>query len=152
MDCVKDLISQKYECDVPWFETPGFPTCNKSRLINMLSYTVNVILSDYTKNCSCVQPCRIASYYIPDSYDNYPSNSENKMVTKVRIRMISNMVEHVEETFAYDTCHLISDVGGSIGFLLGMSVLAFFQLMAEVLQKTFNHIKIVYKRYQRRTY
>lgn len=151
MGCARRMILHGYKCCVPWFRIPGLPTCNESTLIRGLSYSVKNFLSVYRKNCSCVRPCTTTKYYIPESYDNARTKIKDDWYTAVFIQMTTNMVEHIEESLTYDFCHFLSDFGGSIGFLLGMSILSFLQFVVKVLQESFSRFKLFVNRYQRYT-
>lgn len=123
------MIGYNNNCDVPWFEINGFSTCNNTYDVMHFLSAYNDALIRYPSNCSCIRPCKRTKYVITNSYKTDVVYNQYILTgdapTAISIHVESNVVEHIEETLTYDTSQLISDVGGSIGFLLGMSVLRF---------------------------
>lgn len=52
--------------------------------------------------------------------------------TQIWIYYTSKLVGVVEERFNYDSSQFLADIGGSLGFLLGLSVLGFIGILGNV--------------------
>lgn len=52
--------------------------------------------------------------------------------TQIWIYFTSKMVGVIEERFNYDGTQFLADIGGSLGFLLGLSVLGFIGILGKV--------------------
>jgi uncharacterized membrane protein len=61
------------------------------------------------------------------------SNKHDKPSSKVSVYFTSKMVTNLEERSNYDSSQFLADMGGSLGFLLGLSVIGFIIVLEKVL-------------------
>lgn len=62
-----------------------------------------------------------------------PLKRDGEPHSKVYIYYTSKMVTNLEERSSYDSSQFLADMGGSLGFLLGLSVIGFIILLEKVL-------------------
>lgn len=84
--------------------------------------------SDDSK-CDCVEPCYsiIYSSFVMRRRKCHHSGS------KIYIYYTSKMVTNIEERPGYDSSQFVADMGGSLGFLLGLSVIGLIVVIEKVL-------------------
>lgn len=72
----------------------------------------------YVKNCNCLMNCNITIYStkIVNRREMDELNTPNSMLT---LYYSSNLVTKLSEVVGYDWNQFLSDIGGSLGFLLG---------------------------------
>lgn len=73
------------------------------------------------KACGCLEPCEsvIYSAFVVSRREVV----QRKPGSKIFIYYTSKMVTNVEERSGYDFSQFVADMGGSLGFLLGLSII-----------------------------
>jgi hypothetical protein len=84
--------------------------------------------------CDCVEPCYsiIYSAFVQSRRKLYRAEPGAKLY----IYYTSKLVTNIEELPGYDWSQFVADMGGSVGFLLGLSVIA----VIVVLEKILGHL------------
>lgn len=79
--------------------------------------------------CGCLEPC-YSNYY-----SSFVMNRKDNtgLGSKIYIYYTSKMVTNIEELAGYDSTQFIADMGGSLGFLLGLSVIGFIVVLEWIL-------------------
>lgn len=81
--------------------------------------------ANYLKNCKCaVGRCQISIY---QTDVQYKKDFTNLHYSAIFLYYKTNLIRNVEELIGYDWNNFLSDIGGSLGFLLGMYALRFLQ-------------------------
>ncbi|KAJ0176846.1 hypothetical protein K1T71_008025 [Dendrolimus kikuchii] len=133
-------VIEQVGCSGPWMD------CDVSRCDNYTS--MRNLISAYLKlyaqhDCEiCPRFCRSLLYnaYVADRQSSYTWDPADKkwlsnagaLQTQLNLYFNSMMVSVYEERYNYDWNLFLSDLGGSIGFLLGLSVVG----LLEILEKT----------------
>ncbi|XP_045447835.1 uncharacterized protein LOC123656174 [Melitaea cinxia] len=138
---VSDIVSEEVGCSGPWMSSDK-PFCNN---YNDMRRLISTYMTAYTNhNCqSCLRFCRAylydayvndrQMYYIWDSQDNFSDNSEAaQLQTHIYMRFNNMMVSVYEERFNYDWNAFVADLGGSVGFLLGLSVIKLIDIISKI--------------------
>ena len=147
--CVEHFFYKQHECQYPWYsnEKFGIPICSN---LTVLKDLINLHNRDngmdrdlysnlqrikYTKH-GCQMPCEIVRYML-----KYENNEEEMGMDKYRetkeatdkyslvISYENFMIERREEFAACDRNCIIGELGGNLGFFLGGSILAFFDVV-----------------------
>ncbi|KAM7352117.1 amiloride-sensitive sodium channel pickpocket 17 isoform 2-T2 [Cochliomyia hominivorax] len=121
--CIWHEIGRKSNCSGPWMHDAHFAPCsNYKSIMKLIGEYGRIYNSDDDFECDCVQPCesRIFSAYI----QNRKPFEYEEPNTQVYIYYTTKLISMIEERPSYDTTQFIADVGGSLGFLLGLSVLS----------------------------
>jgi hypothetical protein len=86
--------------------------------------------------CHVRQPCNIIKYFI--NVDSYPSISDNTSMVILKIQ--SPTIEYIVDTYYYDAQSFIGEVGGTLGLLLGLSILSLVDVINWLITKITNQI------------
>uniref|UniRef100_A0A1B0AS74 Uncharacterized protein n=1 Tax=Glossina palpalis gambiensis TaxID=67801 RepID=A0A1B0AS74_9MUSC len=121
--CIWEDLASKANCTGPWmYDIPHQPPCSScSSMTHLIREYKGAYDSEEKNACNCIPPCEshLFSAYI-QSRRNFHQPEPN---TQIWIYYTTKLISMVEERPNYDTIQFIADVGGSLGFLLGLSVL-----------------------------
>ncbi|XP_036220823.2 pickpocket protein 19-like [Bactrocera oleae] len=120
--CVFDDLATKTNCTGPWMTGISQQPCDNNKPMRALIKDYEIYYeSDEDIECDCKRPCneRIYSTLI----QSRTQLNSGQQYTQVWIYYSTKLVSMVEERPSYDTTQFIADIGGSLGFLLGLSVL-----------------------------
>ncbi|XP_053960576.1 uncharacterized protein LOC128864843 [Anastrepha ludens] len=129
--CVFENLAASINCTGPWMYGIPQQPCNTSTNMRHLIKEYGVYYdSDDDIECDCLSPCeaRIYSTYI----QNRKTLNLGQPRTQIWIYYSTKLVTMIEESLGYDTTQFIADIGGSLGFLLGLSVLGLIGLMEHI--------------------
>ncbi|KAH8248941.1 hypothetical protein KR032_004404 [Drosophila birchii] len=120
--CIWKDLADNMQCSGPWMHEIETEPCNDT-------HSMRQLISDYKEvyeneddfDCDCIQPCqsRIYTTFI----QNRKAFNQPEPRTLIYIYYTTKLISMIEERPSYDTTQFIADVGGSLGFLLGLSVL-----------------------------
>ncbi|KAF9409184.1 hypothetical protein HW555_011369 [Spodoptera exigua] len=135
------LATEAVGCSGPWIESP-LPRCNNYTTMRALIVKYRNIFEAH--NCTtCPRICRSLLYngFVTDRQKYYFWDSNTKLwstangaaalETHLYVNFNSMMVSVYEERYNYDWNLFVSDLGGSIGFLLGLSVIGLMQIFGK---------------------
>ncbi|XP_072948754.1 uncharacterized protein ppk17 [Epargyreus clarus] len=139
---VWDMVTAKVGCSGPWMKS-DLPYCNNySDMAELISaYTYVYKNHEYT---GCPRICRSylynafvtarQSFFRWDSSQRqwFISTGDTPLFTQVYIHFNSMMVSVYEERYNYDWNLFLSDLGGSVGFLLGLSVIGLMSILTNI--------------------
>ncbi|XP_013193427.1 degenerin-like protein asic-1 [Amyelois transitella] len=138
---VWDLVSSQAGCSGPWMKS-NLPHCrNYSGMRSLISaYTSTYV----NHNCSsCPRFCRSYLYnaFITDRQTFYSWDTAKRtwaistgtnLQTNLYIYFNGMLVSVYEERYNYDWNLFLSDLGGSVGFLLGLSVISVMAMCGKI--------------------
>ncbi|KAJ3647685.1 hypothetical protein Zmor_019549 [Zophobas morio] len=134
--CLHNAAAKAAGCKVPWLRQleNEYPECINSSAIN----TVNNLFGEFKRKdilqkCNCVNACNNSIYYyqIESRKDADTILSPSSTIS---IYFASDLVTDLTEVISYDWNIFLSDVGGSLGFLLGLSVIGFVNVLEEIIK------------------
>ncbi|XP_037711423.1 uncharacterized protein LOC119548315 [Drosophila subpulchrella] len=120
--CIWQDLADNMQCSGPWMHETASEPCNDSvSMRKLISDYKDVYENEDDFDCDCVQPCqsRIYTTFI----QNRKTFIQPEPRTQIYIYYTTKLISMIEERPSYDTTQFIADVGGSLGFLLGLSVL-----------------------------
>ncbi|KAI4456294.1 amiloride-sensitive sodium channel-related [Holotrichia oblita] len=128
LKCLQGMITEQIGCSTPWLPNPDLQDCqnyNDTRLLMAAYDTFQRV--DYLKKCACPQACNIKIY----SHYIHSIKDITRATCEITIKFNSNLVTTMKEVLGYDWNLFLSDLGGSLGFLLGISVLGLVNMFEE---------------------
>ncbi|XP_022092885.1 acid-sensing ion channel 2-like [Acanthaster planci] len=149
LDCQTDYVVEKCHCKDAFM--PGdFPVCSPYQLQTCLNPMMESFISSFETNCSCPVPCERTEYSTMLSSGIFPArhvamalDKELNMSMDYSRNNLLELIVYFEELKytritqqpAYSLESLLSDIGGSMGLFMGVSILTLFELM-DVLLRT----------------
>ncbi|XP_018561119.1 uncharacterized protein LOC108903430 [Anoplophora glabripennis] len=137
--CVHLQVAQTAGCTLPWLILPEnvtFPQCSDFESVRNLIADLRNSRAAYVRNCDCLMNCNITifSTKIVNRREMDELNAPNSMIA---LYYSSNLVTKLSEVVGYDWNQFLSDIGGSLGFLLGLSVIGLISMAEEICQILF---------------
>ncbi|XP_075977967.1 amiloride-sensitive sodium channel pickpocket 17 [Anticarsia gemmatalis] len=134
-------VGDEVGCSGPWMESE-LPRCDN---FTKMSALITSYMNTYeTHNCDvCPRTCCTYLYngYVTDRQRYYTWDTDSNtwfvktggsdLQTHIYIYFNSMMVSVYQERFNYDWNLFISDLGGSVGFLLGLSVIGLLEIFGK---------------------
>ncbi|XP_041979305.1 uncharacterized protein LOC121733199 [Aricia agestis] len=119
-------------CSGPWM-TSDLPPCdNFQDMRNLISTYIN--MQENHDSDKCHRTCRSLLYgaFVTDRQRHYGWNARNaaELQTTLYIHFNNMMVSVYEERHNYDWNLFLADLGGSVGFLLGLSVIGLVAILS----------------------
>ncbi|XP_055633180.1 uncharacterized protein LOC129773577 [Toxorhynchites rutilus septentrionalis] len=117
-------------CTGPWMPDIEQRTCSTSNETQQLIKHYQLLESLDSSVCGCYQPCTAVIY------TTFVMNRKRFNISvpagHIWLYYTSKMVTFVEEFHGYDLAQFVADMGGSLGFLLGLSVLGLIGLIGKI--------------------
>ncbi|XP_017778823.1 PREDICTED: uncharacterized protein LOC108564330, partial [Nicrophorus vespilloides] len=127
--CINQYVTEKIGCSTPWMDNPRQPRCNSyEKVKSLMMLTSSTSNEEFEKICKCPTSCYITSY-IPYVQSNKELPSE---ISGLYLYYATNLVTIMDEVIGYDWNLFLADLGGSLGFLLGLSVLGIIGVFEQV--------------------
>ncbi|GFG35482.1 hypothetical protein Cfor_09132 [Coptotermes formosanus] len=142
--CKMRHLVNEVGCTGPWIPEVGadVPLCNEYE-------TMKNLMKGYLNNdtcgqpcCNCIRPCR-SLQFVPYIVKRQPmeTTSPNLRFSHIYLFYNSRMVQVAEERLAYDWSLFLSDLGGSLGFLLGLSVLGIIGIVERLIDLLYGNLQ-----------
>ncbi|KAF2900345.1 hypothetical protein ILUMI_05840, partial [Ignelater luminosus] len=129
-DGVNKLITEAVGCSTPWVPNEHLSSCKTfQQTKQIVDYsTPSIYLDRYLEQTQCAERCN-ATTYTPflQSIRAIPLPT-----AAIKIYFSTNLYTVMEEIAGYDWNALLADLGGSLGFLLGLSVISMIGLAEEL--------------------
>ncbi|XP_055919178.1 degenerin unc-8 [Eupeodes corollae] len=129
--CIWREVTNLAGCTGPWMPSVQKESChNYDSMKNLTVSYQNKYNNEDNPNCECVEPChsKIFSTYI----QNRKPFIQPKPTTQIWIYYTSKLITMIEDRPSYDTTQFIADMGGTLGFLLGLSVLGLIGILEHI--------------------
>ncbi|XP_033149256.1 acid-sensing ion channel 4-A [Drosophila busckii] len=129
--CIWQDLAEKTNCSGPWMPDVQHQPCNDTDSIRDLIASYKAVYeSDDDFDCDCLEPCesRIYTTYVQSRKEFRQPEPR----TLIFIYYTTKLISMLEERPSYDATQFISEVGGSLGFLLGLSVLGLIGILEHV--------------------
>lgn len=93
--------------------------------------------------CNCIRPCH-SLQFVPYIVKRQPmvTTEPNHRFSQLYLFYNSRMVQVAEEHLAYDWSLFLSDLGGSLGFLLGLSVLGIIGIVERLIDLLYGSLQL----------
>ncbi|KAJ8980978.1 hypothetical protein NQ317_013432 [Molorchus minor] len=140
--CVHRQVAETAGCTLPFLSLPDnltFPECSDFPSVRDLITDFRIGRTQYMRNCNCPMACNITVYStkIVNRREMDELNAPNSIIS---LYYSSNLVTKVNEVIGYDWNQFLSDIGGSLGFLLGLSVIGLITMVEEICHIIFRWI------------
>ncbi|XP_053691765.1 uncharacterized protein LOC128740255 [Sabethes cyaneus] len=131
-------------CTAPWMPDIDGEQCHTAQDTQQLIKYYKLMEDMDSTVCGCFQPCSSSIF------TTYVMNRKRFNISipagQLWMYYTSKMVSIVEEFHSYDLTQFIADLGGSLGFLLGLSVLGLIGLLEKIVELVFIRKLIAEKR------
>ncbi|CAH0715829.1 unnamed protein product, partial [Brenthis ino] len=133
---VSDMVSRTVGCSGPWMES-DLPYCNNFEdMTKLISSYINFYQNHECDECPRFCRSYLYNCFVTDRQKYYiwdPDTSEEaRLQTQFYIHFNNMMVSVYEERYNYDWNLFLSDLGGSVGFLLGLSVIGLINIIEKI--------------------
>ncbi|KAL7043303.1 hypothetical protein ACKWTF_001443 [Chironomus riparius] len=131
-NCIWRHIEEKVNCSGPWMKHAEFPYCDNYESIKNLINEYETMINSYGNedSCECLKPCDTSIY---SSFVMNRKSLEGLGSSQIYVYYTSKMVTKLSEKSGYDSTQFLADMGGSLGFLLGLSVIGFIIILEKFL-------------------
>ena len=136
-DCVLEVVNENiqkmYGCIIPFLgNIDVLEVCSNNITLTIIKELKHVLQLKQYKNCIDNQPCNSVVYTIL----NPPSGSQKFTtgISEITIKFKNFIVEYFEDSYDYNLFSIFSEIGGSIGILLGMSFMTVIEVLIELHQ------------------
>ncbi|KFB49246.1 AGAP010146-PA-like protein [Anopheles sinensis] len=143
-DCHWNAVVDMVGCSGPWMPGLKAPCCTNAEDTKQLIKLYRQLEDLDGTQCGCFQPCTTTIYTA--SVMNRKPFHISVPAAQLWVYYTSKMVSIVEEFHGYDFNQFVSDLGGSLGFLLGLSVLGLIGLLEKIVELVFIRRLIAEKR------
>uniref|UniRef100_T1J809 Uncharacterized protein n=1 Tax=Strigamia maritima TaxID=126957 RepID=T1J809_STRMM len=126
--CVeKQFKTLNTSCKTPFLTQSKLPDCKNAHEFNDF-HTKLAKLQFLIPKCKCSRACTTISYTTTRmSYEN--EENKKKVVSTIGIVMVGNVKQIITEHYSYPFTSFLSDLGGSIGLFLGISLFTILELL-----------------------
>lgn len=134
--CFHQRIVDHVGCTMPFLTAQHINNCSDHDTVKEVMSILylrsgHTVGSKLLSKCKCQKACDIYMYSAQiNNLKNRPSGAS----TDVFVHFPSNLVTQMEETMGYDWTVFLADIGGSLGFLLGLSVIGVIEIMDVCIQ------------------
>uniref|UniRef100_A0A182WA48 Uncharacterized protein n=1 Tax=Anopheles minimus TaxID=112268 RepID=A0A182WA48_9DIPT len=142
--CHWNAVVGSVGCSGPWMPGLGIRDCDNAETTKQLIKLYRQLEDLDGTQCGCFQPCTTTIYTA--SVMNRKPFHISVPAAQLWVYYTSKMVTIVEEFHGYDFNQFVSDLGGSLGFLLGLSVLGLIGLLEKIVELVFIRRLIAEKR------
>ncbi|KAK6638446.1 hypothetical protein RUM44_008875 [Polyplax serrata] len=129
MCTIEKDIDPLLNCTGPWFSWLKKPFCNNYEGMRAL---LKASLMMKNKNC-CLQSCK-ATHYKIFVVKRTPSPIARKLSSTAIIYFSSKTVITLQERFSYSWTDFLGEFGGTVGFLLGLSIVGAIGIVSKVMK------------------
>ncbi|XP_066140661.1 uncharacterized protein ppk17 isoform X2 [Euwallacea fornicatus] len=134
-ECFFYRVTNTTNCTLPWLwliPDDFLPQCNDVDSVTLLT---NLFLehnrNSLIKNCSCPMSCHV-SIYTPTIVRRKAVQDTKEPHSFIALYYTNNLVTLMREVMGYNFTAFISDIGGSLGFLLGLSVVGLIKVLEKI--------------------
>ncbi|ERL88117.1 hypothetical protein D910_05506 [Dendroctonus ponderosae] len=117
----------------PCIDPGDQPTYSRSRVTLLASLLLMNFSNRETlmANCSCPKSCHV-TIYTPSIISRTKLNENQDTRSFIAMHYANNLVTEMKELVGYNVTAFIADIGGSLGFLLGLSVVGFIRVIERI--------------------
>nr|CAH0112524.1 unnamed protein product [Daphnia galeata] len=132
--CFHETLIHKTGCRMPYMNLPNFtysvPYCNTSEKLRLAEDLQKDLLWEgkgwHPASCHCENSSSCSQYLYETNSDTFARHDD---CAQYKVYFTDMTYEETKEEFAYDIISLLCDIGGTLGLLLGASVLTMIQFV-----------------------
>jgi len=152
-ECFEAVAASKMTCRLPFMNISWMNYCSTPQ-----SYRANEKIVDElvfygrwsSSQCHCQRRCE-QDIYVP-STETYQMTADEKNLSKIRLYYQDFTFDDIEESYDYGAVSLLCDIGGSLGFLLGVSVLTLFEIVDAMARAMVRLMRQLFNKCRQRAY
>ena len=132
---MNQYINEQYNCSILFLgENDAQEFCSNNITLMVIKKLKNALLQNEYMGCKDYPLCNNVMYNVlnppPQKYDYYKNT-----VSKQTISFKNFIVESIEDSYDYSFISIFSEIGGSIGILVGMSCMTIIEFLMEMYKK-----------------
>ena len=130
-ECLMKEASGKIKCRGPFTPTTALPECSNFTSFQSLIILEKQISQEGLQDCDCPRSCNI-NYYSGFVISRTTIEQYNETGWgELHLYFPSPAVTRIREFWAYDLSQFVGETGGSMGLLLGISVISILDLLSD---------------------
>ncbi|CAG0895738.1 unnamed protein product [Cyprideis torosa] len=131
--CFYEYLETRVPCRGPWVQNSSLEICSNATDMKKFLSEENRVLGTISDRCDCTRQCKFRRYSMA-AMDRKDSLAPFKGLQRGKIELYypNGLAHRVTESWGYDASQFIGEVGGSLGLLLGMSVLSFLEILENI--------------------
>ncbi|CAG0881975.1 unnamed protein product [Cyprideis torosa] len=131
--CFYEYLDTLVPCRGPWVQNSSLEICSNAADMEKFLYEESRVLRTISNRCDCTRQCKFRRYSMA-AMDRKDSQAPFGGLQRGKIELYypSGLAHQVIESWGYDGSQFIGEVGGSLGLLLGMSVLSFLEILENI--------------------
>ena len=135
--CIMQSISKKfkenYNCSLPFLnETDDLENCNNTKALQAIKEIKKALEQQEFGKCLDLKPCNHVQFTINDYHF---SHSPYNPITNIQFSFKGFLVEYVEDSYLYNFITIFSEIGGSLGILVGLSCMTIVDFFIDAYKK-----------------
>uniref|UniRef100_A0AAR5QAC6 Uncharacterized protein n=1 Tax=Dendroctonus ponderosae TaxID=77166 RepID=A0AAR5QAC6_DENPD len=134
-ECYFHQIANSTNCTLPWLWLLPEETLPQCSNVDQVTLLASLLLSHNREtlmaNCSCPKSCHV-TIYTPSIISRTKLNENQDTRSFIAMHYANNLVTEMKELVGYNVTAFIADIGGSLGFLLGLSVVGFIRVIERI--------------------
>lgn len=125
------FIINRYNCRLPWMNPKEFDEeyllCEPEGGFTDLLADWDKAVKNAEKTCQNIPQCKRSLYSVTS--ERIPGKVASEIRAIIKLELGNTAVQFIEDSYYYDAQSLIGEVGGTMGLLLGLSFLSFFDFI-----------------------
>ena len=128
--CAERFLEEKNGCRMKWSKpSVDLPVCSGEQIAFYANSSISLSsMGDlrFQRTTGCLRKCTRFAYDLRESTTSSTTDLDNGNVTMIVLALPEDGFEVREEVFLYPFCSYFGDTGGTMGLLLGFSLLSAF--------------------------
>ena len=128
----KDL-KNIYNCFLPFLPKNGAKTvCSNNVSLAIIKFLSQKLHEDEYGHCKNIKPCNSVVYSLVNPTSNPGPPGKTLTVAKIALTFENTMVEVIQDSYDYTFISIFSEIGGSIGIMIGISCMTIIEFFLMV--------------------
>lgn len=128
-------VNEVHNCTITFLSKGNSrEVCSKSVTLDIIKKIKQALHLKQFGDCQDLKPCKDVRYQKEETFSNF--NPRNP-TTEFMIYYAVFMVEQLEDSYVYSFISIFSEIGGSLGVLIGLSCMTIIDFFIEIYEKFF---------------
>ncbi|XP_063241963.1 uncharacterized protein LOC134542044 [Bacillus rossius redtenbacheri] len=140
-ECFWQQLTVRHGCSTPFMPAIALPHCDNGTA--MFELVRDYMGAKWNASlCNCPRPCKSVLYQSFVLNRRNMTNSMDPNLSQLYVFYSSHIVKNIREHYSYNWNSFLADLGGSLGFLLGLSVIGLIELLEKAVEKTVGYVDL----------
>ena len=131
---VQETVQRDHQCYISFLGNKNgeneMKHCPNNVSLSMIKEIKNALKQKQYKTCLDKKPCKAVDFTL--GYDYFSPNSHNPYTT-LSFYFKDFIVEEVKDSYVYSFISIFSEIGGSLGILVGLSCMTIVEFIMDIL-------------------